>query len=664
MLQLQYSPRPDKPGVRGPGASECVALAGGVEAIPSKTPDRATARNRSETPVSPAPRFVITGFAEVVETQFKERAKVRAADSAADRYTANHDVPGILSDSPSDMSTSRLGLAAIALLVSLPFLLSNHTTPIPSFHEEWIAAVLGLLASVALVGARSMPLPGAALLALALAGIALMQALLGNSPVPQLASLYTLYLLWAALLASASRHLAESFGLARLIRMLAAAMLAGSLLAALLSLFDPWLRPLGWIGLPPQKGGALAQVNHFSTYLWLGLASALYLRRTAKFPIQLFWAVSGLLVLTAALAGARASLLYLAALVAIDFWLTRKNADSGPLESRRLVFGIGLLFLLAQPLVPLLPVSSDGSAKAPPVLRIANELQQAPVRLQLWRVGAEGILAAPFFGNGIGSYPGMALAYADRLPPGSNPGSSEHAHNILVELAAELGVPAALLLMLGTGVWLKRLPQSAAPAESHWAGTVIVILGLHSLIEYPLWHTYFLGLVAVVAGAFGPPRALGKKLAPIALTLGLLAWSSLILFELKRDYAQLELAHALGRHPAAMTQAGEALLRIPETSLLVPWVAATSCISLDPLRVTVADGQSVCSIGLAFAPTVQCVVNAGVLKWRAGDSIGAHDLLRRLRRSTRQFGTAEFDALLADVTAREPGLASLLKTTD
>jgi len=562
------------------------------------------------------------------------------------------------------MTASRLSLAAIALLVSLPFLLSNHTIPIPSFHEEWTAAVLGLVASVALLGARSMPLPGAALLALALAGIALMQALLGSSPVPQLARLYVLYLLWAALLAGTSRHLVESFGLARVIRVVAAAMLAGSLLAALLSLLDPWLQPPGWSGLPPQKGGSLAQINHFSTYLWLGLASALYLRRAAKFPIPVFWAASGLLVLTAALAGSRASLLYLAALVAIDFWLTRKSADSGRVEGRRLVLGIALLFLLAQPLVPLLSASSGEPAKPSPALRVANELQQPPVRIQLWRLGAEGILAAPLFGNGIGSYPGMALAYADQLPPDSNPGSSEHAHNILVELAAELGLPAAILLMMGTGVWLKRLPQSAAAAESCWAGAVILVLGLHSLIEYPLWHSYFLGLVAVVAGALGPPRALGKRLAPVALTLGLLTWGSLILFELQRDYAQLERAHALGRHPAAMAEAGEALLRIPATSLLVPWVAATSCVSLDPLRVPVADGQAVCSIGVAFAPTVQCVTNAAVLQWRAGDDAGAHDLLRRLKKSTRQLGAGYFDAATAGLTAREPGLAGLLKSID
>jgi hypothetical protein len=558
------------------------------------------------------------------------------------------------------MTLSRLGLAAVALLVSLPFLLAEHTSPIPSFHEEWLAAALGLLAGTALLDARRLPLPGAALLALTLAAIALAQEQMGFAPVPQLATLFGLYLLWAALLACTSRHLAETLGRHRLVRVLAAAVFAGSLLAALTSLLAPWLTPPGWAGLPPQMGGALAQPNHFSTYLWLGLASALYLRSTSTIALPTFWIASSLLTLTATLAGQRSSLLYLAALVAINFWQTQVSTTRGPAQNRRLALGICFLFLLMQPLASLWPVSSDGLRKPPPTIRAATFLHQEPVRLQLWRVGAEGVLAAPIFGNGIGSYPRMALAYADRLAPDANPGSSEHTHNVLVELAAELGLPAALLLILGVGLWLRRLPDSGSPAETGWAAAVVVMLGLHSLIEYPLWHTYFLGLLAVVAGAFGPPRAIGKRLLPIALSIGLLVWGSLTLWQLRRDYAQLQLAHVLGRQPAAMAMAGEALQRIPATSLLVPWVATTACLSLDPLRVPVNDGQAVCRIGLAFAPTIECVVNAAIVQWRGGDKAGARRLLQKLRGATRQHGAETLDSATSRLIARDPQLRALL----
>jgi hypothetical protein len=108
------------------------------------------------------------------------------------------------------MLTNRLGLMAIALLFSVPFLLPWHTTPIPSFYSEWWAVCLGLAASLVLVGARSLPLPGFTLLALGLAAIISLQTMLGRNALPQLASLYGLYLLWAALLASASSYLAAT----------------------------------------------------------------------------------------------------------------------------------------------------------------------------------------------------------------------------------------------------------------------------------------------------------------------------------------------------------------------------------------------------------------------------------------------------------------------
>jgi hypothetical protein len=553
--------------------------------------------------------------------------------------------------------TSRFGLAAVALLAVVPFLWPSHVLPIPSFHEEWLAALLGLAASVALIGARRLPLPGAALLALALGGMALSQMAFGRAPVPELATLFALYLFWAALLACVGSHLADVFGRARLTRVLASAILAGALLCALAGLFQPWLQQTGWPGFPSKMGGPLGQANHFTSYLWLGLASALYLRTTAVLSGRAFWTAALLLTLSAVLAGQRSSFLYAVALIGIA--VVEARMEGAPPGVRRLAMGIGLLFIFLQPISLLLPPMEGGEARPPPATRFLQHADRPSVRLQLWRVGAGGILAAPLLGNGIGSYPGLALTYADTIPPEENPGPSEHAHNLLIDLAAELGLPAALLVLLAGGAWLWRLPRRAAPAEAAWAAASIVILALHSMIEYPLWHTYFLGLLAVVAGAFGADRGVGRRLLPTALVLGLLLWGGLTLLELRRDYGQLEMAHALGKHPAAMPQAGAALLRISPTSLLAPWVSTTACVSLDPLRVPLADGLAVCRIGVAFAPTIESGVNMAVLLWRDGDTRGASDLLRRFRLASSQYRPHGLDALLAPLEAREARLRTL-----
>jgi hypothetical protein len=553
-----------------------------------------------------------------------------------------------------------LGLLALALLVSVPFLLPWHTTPIPTFYSEWVAAALGLLASLALVGARRLPLPGAALLALALAAIVLLQTVLGQSALPQLATLSGLYLLWAALLACTGNFLAGQVGQAKLARILASAILLGSLLAALLSLLQPWLLSLGWMGFAARHGGPLGQTNQFTNYLWLGLASALYLHVTAALSRRAFWAAATLLILTAVVVGQRSAFLYAVALIGLTVWQARIAPSDSRAKARRLAVGVGLLFVLMQPLVMFFPTwgGGDGDVKPPPAMRAVQMADQPSVRLQLWRVGWEGIASAPLFGNGVGSYPGLALAHADTIPVAMNPGPAESAHNLLIDLSVEFGLPAALLVLFGAGYWLWRLRKNLSP-EAAWATIIMAILCLHSLIEYPLWHTYFLGPLAIIAGVFGSGRQVGQRLAPVALTLGLLVWGGLALVEIRRDYRLLEVSLALGKQPATLSLAQSALLRIPQTSLLSPWVSTTACVSLDPLRVSVDDGLAVCRIAMRFAPIIGIGVSAAVLQWRTGDIEGARSLLHRLRLST-QYNPGGVNARLSQLASRDVRLTELL----
>lgn len=541
------------------------------------------------------------------------------------------------------MHASRLALAALALMASLPFLIPLHTTPIPSFRAEWLAASLGLAAAAALIGARRLPLPGAALLAMTFAGIALAQNAFGLAPVPQLATLFALYLVWAAMLACTGRLLAEQLGMARLVHVMASAILIGSLLAALLGFAQPWLAPLGWPGYALRSGGALGQGNHLNVYLWLGLASALYLRMTGRMPRAGFWFAAVVLALAAVLIGQRSAFLYAVTLIAVAAWQWRSDGPGAP-DGRRLALGIGLLFVLLQPLGALLP-SGSGGAAAPPAMRAMTEFKGPSIRLQLLDLGYRAIAAAPLAGAGIGAYPGLAYKHADSIDPADNPGPAEHAHNLLVDIAAELGVPAAMLLAVAALLWLRRLPQRASSAEAGWSAAVVGMLASHSMIEYPLWHAHFLGPLAFIVGAFGSGRRFGSRASAAVLAGALVASGAWTLHELRRDYVRLELALGTG---ITQPTAKAALLGIPQASLLAPWVQTTACVSLDPLRVSLADGLTVCNAAMAFAPTPETGVNIAVLLLREGRTTAAEDLLRRTRRASpnRNIG-ALLDPLVA-----------------
>jgi hypothetical protein len=543
------------------------------------------------------------------------------------------------------------------LLVSVPYLLPWHTTPIPSFYTEWWAGVFGLLASLALVGARRLPLPGFTLLALLLGGIVLLQEVSGRAPLPQLSAFYGLYLLWAALLASASSFLVSEVGQEKLTRFLALALCIGSLLAALLSLVQPWLL----IGFPARLGGLLGQANHFTSYIWLGLASLLYLHVTAVLSRRAFWLAAALLTLTAVLVGQRSSFLYAAVLIGIAFWQARNASSAARPDPRPLALGIGLMFVFLQPFSMLLPTWGDGGgAQPPPALRAFQQASGPSIRLQLWRVGWAGIAAEPLFGNGVGSYPSQALTHAETIPAAVNPGPAESAHNLFIDLSVEFGVPVALLVLIAAGGWLWRVQKAAVTAEGTWAIAIFLILCLHGLIEYSLWYSYFFGLLAVVAGAFGSVRQVGQRLAPVALTLGLLLWGGLTLVELRRDYKLLETSLALGKQPAMLALAKDALLRIPQTSLLSPWVNTTACVSLDPLQVAVKDGLAVCRIAMHFAPAVESGVHQALLQWRAGDADGARTLLRDLRLAMH-YNAGGVDALLVKLAARDARISELFQ---
>ena len=524
---------------------------------------------------------------------------------------------------------ARAALVALALMASLPFLVPVHTTPIPSFWSEWLAAALGLTACVALTGARRLPLPGSALLALSLAGIALAQNAFGLAPVPQLATLFALYLVWAAMLACTGRLLAEQLGMACLVRVLASAILIGALLAALLGFAQPWLAPLGWPGYPLRSGGPLGQGNHLNIYLWLGLASALYLRVTGRMPRAAFWSAAVVLALAAVLVGQRSAFLYAVALIAVAAWQWRSDGPGAP-DGRRLALGIGLLFVLLQPLGALLP-TDIGSAAAPPAMRAMRELEGPSIRLQLLGLGYRAIAASPLNGAGIGGYPGLAYIHADSIDPADNPGPAEHAHNLLVDIAAELGMPAAVLLAVAALLWLRGLPRRAPSAEAGWGAAIVGMLALHSMIEYPLWHAYLLGPLAFTIGAFGSGRRFGSRASAAVLAGALVASGAWTLHELRRDYVRLELALGTGiTQPAAKA----ALLGIPKASLLAPWVQTTACVSLDPGKVPLNDGLSVCEAAMRFAPTPEAGVNTAALLRRKGKENEAGDLLRRIARTS------------------------------
>ena len=68
----------------------------------------------------------------------------------------------------------------------------------------------------------------------------------------------------------------------------------------------------------------------------------------------------------------------------------------------------------------------------------------------------------------------------------------DNAHNLPLHLAVELGVPVAVLACGGILVWAwRRKPWQEADPTRQMAWGVLAVIGLHSLLEYPLWYGPF-----------------------------------------------------------------------------------------------------------------------------------------------------------------------------
>jgi hypothetical protein len=71
----------------------------------------------------------------------------------------------------------------------------------------------------------------------------------------------------------------------------------------------------------------------------------------------------------------------------------------------------------------------------------------------------------------------------------------DHAHNVVAQIQVELGILGTLSLLGFAGFWLfKKKPWREANGAELAMVCVVMVLGLHSLLEYPLWHAVFLFL--------------------------------------------------------------------------------------------------------------------------------------------------------------------------
>lgn len=506
----------------------------------------------------------------------------------------------------------RFSLWLLGAMACLPFLVPIHAAPISTFYPEWVACVLGLAAVPAILSRRgNAQWPMIGYLPLWLTGILLVQTATGLLPYAETGLLAMLYLLWAALVMTIAATLKERLGLEAVATHLAAWLLLGAILGAgagllgLAGIASPWLMPID--GRHAIYGN-LAQQNQFAHHVWLGIASALYLAHARRLGTPVLVAALVVLLPAAALSGSRAGLLYATwIVVAGHFW----NGLGG--SRRRL--GIALAYLAC---VALLPQWVGWGDATPAARTIAELTAGGNIRPMLLQVGWQMFLDSPWLGGGFGSFARESFGFAASLPAWR--GVGEHAHNLVAQLLGELGLFAALGTAVAFVAWGHGVARTRSRPASGWLVALAGIALIHSLVEYPLWYAYFLGVFAVVL-ALGDERPRALRIGRMALAAPVLL-GAVVCGLLVRDYLVLQ---ALSRPMRAQDsvepfrERNKALAKLRTGSLLKPYADFALAATMLPTRTELAAKAALCRSTLNFQPSVPPVFTCALIYELAGE---------------------------------------------
>ena len=289
-------------------------------------------------------------------------------------------------------------------------------------------------------------------------------------------------------------------------------LVAGLLLAAVISAVLGIVQYLGlarelspWVN-QPLKGDAFAnlrQRNQFASLTSLGLVALLgwvAAQSKAQAMSRNSW-VLAFVLLNVMAAGVACSVsrtgamqwVLVGVLMVAWGWLIAKRVAG---------FGNGLMWLaLIAPvsvavwsvLMPWLALQTTGEWGASMILRVTGQAQDYAAcggRRVLWANVMALIAQHPWLGWGWGEtdYAHFmtgysSLRFCDLL---------DNAHDFPLHLALEFGVPFALAMVAVSAMWvLRRAPWKEQDPWRVMAWCLLIVLSLHSLLEYPLWYGPF-----------------------------------------------------------------------------------------------------------------------------------------------------------------------------
>ncbi|WP_176081744.1 PglL family O-oligosaccharyltransferase [Paraburkholderia tropica] len=539
-----------------------------------------------------------------------------------------------------------LTFVLLALALTLPYAVVNHTYPIPTFYAEFTALALYLLvgAGVWLLVRSARPavdfaVPMVALVPLGFGMLLAVQTAVLHLAQPSMNWLGVGYLL-AAFMATLAGYSITRVGLAR------TAVVWGSWALVIGGLFSVFCQVIQLLHLETKVTplvvaynvqfqrrpfGNMAQANHLATYISFAMAAALYLVQTRRLNVLLWGVLSAIYAGGLALTVSRGPWLQMAVIVVAGLWmaLSASRGVRGEDGSASLKGGarawlvpvvLAVIFVGMNAFVRWANVHYQLQLDQSAADRMKDASQIAP-RLALWHYGLAMFKAHPLLGVGWGDFPIHQFELARTL---GGVEIANNSHDIFIDLLAKTGVVGCGIVVIGLLAWFVRSLLAPHTPERIFGFMLIGALVMHALVEYPQQYMFFLLPAMFVFGLFETKRL---RAVPPPVVMGV--YSVIVfggiasLWPVMRDYNRSEVLY-YGAHPAQ--QYGDA-----PSFLFSAWgdygMATLMPMNAADLPAKLAAHQR----AIALLPGETVLRRYAVLQALDGNTEGAFDTVERLK---------------------------------
>ena len=331
------------------------------------------------------------------------------------------------------------------------------------------------------------------------------------------------------------------------------------------SMGDGFGRPFANFGQPNQLGTFL---------LWGVLAAAWgYVRGLLRGSVFVFYAL--LLLFGLSLTASRTAWVAITLLV-IAAWCWR-----GLWPHRRATWVVTLLaacFALSVLTGPWLSRLLTGQVlfDAGDIGRVSGESRQV-----IWTMFLDAALERPLWGYGWNQVSIAQMAVVIDHP--STLVFFSQSHNLFLDIALWCGVPMAVFVFAVLATWFVRRVRAVQRAEDALLVLLLVVVGNHALLEFPLHYAYMLLPTGVVMGLLETRlgvRTIVRSGRWVLVCLWLSA--SVLLSLLIRDYMRVESSYQVLRFEWARIKTEPAAT--PDVLLLTQWRDYFQFVRLDPYQ--------------------------------------------------------------------------------